>query len=424
MQCIKKAYLDEIKKMRASGSNEVLESLPWKKQGRPLLLGDKIDGMVQSYIRRVCEEGVGVSIQIVLGAARGILKTIDKQKLREFGGHIDLSRQWALSLLCRMNFVQRKATTAKSKLADVNFKEKRKEFLDDLVSIVELEEIPPELVLNWDQTGIKLVPSASWTMHERGSRRVELVGISDKRQITAVFCGSLMGAFLPIQLIYKGKTDRCHPHFNFPLDWDITHSPKHWSTEETMIRYVNNIIVPFVEKTRESLGEDKAAVIIMDNFKGQVTPAMNELLEQHNIHSCLLPPNTTDRLQPMDLSVNKPAKAFLRGEFQKWYSDKIMQQLDNPTADFSTAELNPVDLSMAAMKEITGQWLVKMYDYISNNPDFTVNGFLHSGISKALDGITDDDLPQSDTNDNANETSSDSSDESGDDNAVIDYIVL
>ena len=83
----------------------------------------------------------------------------------------------------------------------------------------------------------------------------------------------------------------------------------------------------FVEKTRESLSEDKAAVIIMDLFKGQITPTMNELLEQHNIHSCLLPPNTTDCLQPMDLFVNKPVKAFLQGEFQKWYSDQIMQQL-------------------------------------------------------------------------------------------------
>ena len=161
---------------------------------------------------------------------------------------------------------------------------------------MEFEEIPSELVLNWDQTGIKLVPSASWTMHERGSKRVELVAISDKRQIAAVFCGNLMGAFFPFQLIYKEKTDRCHPHFSFSLDWDITHSPKHWSTEETTIQYVNNIIVPFVEKTRELLGDDKATVIIMDNFKGQITATMNELLEQHNIHSCLLPPNTIDCL--------------------------------------------------------------------------------------------------------------------------------
>ena len=102
-----------------------------------------------------------------------------------------------------------------------------------------------------------------------------------------------------------------------------------------------------------------------------------------------------------------------------------MQQLDNPTANFSTAELNPVDLSMVAMKEITGQWLVEMYDCISKNPDFIVYGFLHSSISKALDGISDDGLPKLDTNDHDNETSSDSSDESDDeDNAAIDYIVL
>ena len=54
-----------------------------------------------------------------------------------------------------------------------------------------------------------------------------------------------------------------------------------------MIQYVQNVIVPFVEQTRESLGEDedKAAVVIMDNFKGQVTPAMTELLERYHIHS-------------------------------------------------------------------------------------------------------------------------------------------
>ena len=77
------------------------------------------------------------------------------------------------------------------------------------------------------------------------------------------------------------------------------------------------------------------------------------------------------------------------------------------------------------MKEITGHWLVKMYDYKSNNPDFIVNGFLHCSISKALDGMTDDDLPRLDTNDSDNEMLSDSSDEPGDkDSAVIDDTAL
>lgn len=179
-----------------------------------------------------------VSSQIVIGAARGIVATLNKEKLKEFGGHIDLNRHWALQLLHRMNFVQRKATTAKGKYSIENFAEKKAEFLDDLVTTVQMEDVPPELVLNWDQTGIKLVPTTSWTMNEVGARRVELIGLSDKRQITAVFCGSLVGGFLPVQLIYKGKTSRCHPKFNFPLEWDITHSPKHWSNENTMIRSV------------------------------------------------------------------------------------------------------------------------------------------------------------------------------------------
>lgn len=33
-------------------------------------------------------------------------------------------------------------------------------FLDDLTDIVTMEDITPELVLNWDQTGIKIVPSS------------------------------------------------------------------------------------------------------------------------------------------------------------------------------------------------------------------------------------------------------------------------
>ena len=93
-----------------------------------------------------------MSSQIVIGAARGIVATLNKEKLKEFGEHIDLNRHWAPLLLHCMNFVQRKATTAKVKYSLENFAEKKAEFLDDLVTTVQMEDVPPELVLNWDQT--------------------------------------------------------------------------------------------------------------------------------------------------------------------------------------------------------------------------------------------------------------------------------
>ena len=96
-------------------------------------------------------------------------------------------------------------------------------FLQSVVETVTMEEISPQLVFNWDQTGMNIVPSSSWTIEEKGSKRIELVGIKDKRQITAVFCCTIQGDFLPVQLIYKGTTRRCHPKHNFPAGWDITH---------------------------------------------------------------------------------------------------------------------------------------------------------------------------------------------------------
>lgn len=78
----------------------------------------------------------------------------DRTQLAEFGGHIDLSRQWAYHLLSRMKFVRRKATTAKSKYAPDDFAAVKRVFLDDVVAVTTMEDVPPELVLNWDQTGI------------------------------------------------------------------------------------------------------------------------------------------------------------------------------------------------------------------------------------------------------------------------------
>ena len=53
--------------------------------------------------------------------------------------------------------------------------------------------------------GIRLVPSSSSTMEQKGIKMVEVGGQNDKLLIT-IFYGSVQGDFLPIQHIYKGKT--------------------------------------------------------------------------------------------------------------------------------------------------------------------------------------------------------------------------
>ena len=140
-----------------------------------------------------------------------------------------------------------------------------------------------------------------------------------------------------------------------------------------------------MERVREAEEcENAPALVIIDNFKGQITAKVNTLLEDNNIHVCLLPPNTTDLLQPMDISVNKPAKEYLRRMFQRWYSEQIMERIEEEGVD--ATEITPIKLGMPILKELGAKWISEMGEYISDHPSIIVKGFIKSGISKALDG--------------------------------------
>jgi len=149
-----------------------------------------------------------------------------------------------------MGFTKRKANS-KSKILRDNFEEIKQQFLADIRSVVEMEDVPPSLVIIWEHTATKIVPSSQWTMEKRGTKRVEIAAKDDKRQITALFACTLTGKFLPIQMIYHGMTTKCLPkHVEFPDDWHITYTANHWANEDTTIGYIENIIIPYVKKER------------------------------------------------------------------------------------------------------------------------------------------------------------------------------
>jgi len=137
-----------------------------------------------------------------------------------------------------------------------------------------------------------------------------------------------------------------------------------------MHQYIEFVILPHVRLIRETLYEETMpSLVIMDNFKGQVTASINNLLEVNNLHVCLIPPNTTDLLQSMDISINKPAKSFLKNKFSQWYADKLLQQLeDNDDVPLNQIELDPIDLSLPVLKEFGAEWIVEMTKYIKDNP--------------------------------------------------------
>jgi len=99
----------------------------------------------------------------------------------------------------------------------------------------------------------------------------------------------------------------------FPDDWNVTFTQNHWSNEEKTLEYIHQVILPFVQAKHQELKleADHCALVIYDEFKEQLMDAVHSLLDANHIYVVKVPPNCTDRLQPMDLTVNRLVKEFL-----------------------------------------------------------------------------------------------------------------
>ena len=191
----------------------------------------------------------------------------------------------------------------------------------------------------------------------------------------------MAGSFLPTQLYYQGKTPRCQPEFNFPKKFHVTQTTNHWADENTSIDMLQKILIPYAEAKRKELGvSDKPWPLICDVFKGQWTDALKDVVKESNGKMVPVPNNWTNYFQPLDLTVNKNSKDFLRQEAQSWYSQEIVKQME---AGKRPDEIK-FDVRISVVKPLHAKWIVKYCDYARNNTDLIINGWKESGIINKL----------------------------------------
>ena len=108
------------------------------------------------------------------------------------------------------------------------------------------------------------------TMAKRGETNVRIAGTNDKRSITAIFSMTFNNKLLPIQLIYKGKTNQSLRKVDFPDVFSLSVNKTHYSNEEEALKFIDEIILPHVQKRQAKLryGNQKA-LLIFNIFRGQ-----------------------------------------------------------------------------------------------------------------------------------------------------------
>ena len=235
-------------KYQKNGNETVLKSI-----GRPNLLSDILLKKTKNIIIGTRLAGTVISRRMVMAIGTGVVKANDPSLLKEYGGHLQLTEDWARSLLISMDWVKRKGTTGKVEPSEKFLEEEKFTFQRAISQIVLEHDIPLDLVFNLDQTPLSYVSPGKYTFSSKGSTNVPIKGFDDKRQITATFVVSASGSFLPMQLIYKGKSERSLPKFTFLSSFHVTFTPNHWSNLEKCEELFKFIIFPYLRNKKLSL---------------------------------------------------------------------------------------------------------------------------------------------------------------------------
>ena len=86
----------------------------------------------------------------------------------------------------------------------------------------------------------------------------------------------------------------------------FTYNAAAWGTEDITLVWLKHSVLPVIA------GNEAPSVVVLDNFRGHCTQAVESFCLKNNINFLLLPPPTTPFSQPLDIGCNKPYKDSVR----------------------------------------------------------------------------------------------------------------
>ncbi|EFJ50025.1 hypothetical protein VOLCADRAFT_89437 [Volvox carteri f. nagariensis] len=297
-------------------------------------------------------------------------------------GHLtDAARAWIRKVCKGLRLSNRAATSAAQKLP-ADWEDIARLFLLQIAYLAFKHEIPKALVVNADQTGCNIVPISKRTYAKMGSQHIRQVGLDDKRQITIVVASAADGSMLPPQVIFQGGTKRSLPPQDcskglMDIGAQLAFSPNHWSNKKLMEQWVELVLLPYLQRTKERLGlpPDHPCMLISDCWQVH----LSEAFQAHLKRKC-------PGILLNGHGLQKPLKDAIRNEASKAFRRQLESQFNSGVAP-KDAVLN---LRTSAMKPLVCSFILAAWLYLISQPQIVLHAWDSATLSKAWDQDTID----------------------------------
>lgn len=260
--------------------------------------------------------------------------------------------------------------TSLNRIASFN-KESVKLFFSNLQTVLEKFKFEPNSVYNMDETGITTVQNKCPKVYgQKGSKKVGAAISGERgRTITAVFAMNAAGNYIPPMIIYPRKRMPKTLEKNGPIGALYKCSKNGWINSELFLQWLGH----FRNYAKPSVTEP--VLLVLDNHSSHISIAAFNFCKENNIHMVSLPPHTSDRLQPLDLTFFSPLKNALFREYELYLSSTGHQKI----TEYDIAEL----LNKAFMKVATMEKAVSGFrtsGIIPLNPDKFVDADFEASL--------------------------------------------
>lgn len=280
--------------------------------GRPTALSKELEESVASRVILLAEWGFPITSEELKTIVHDILQranvSCDRFKNNMPGD------KWIRNFLARHKLSKRMTSNISKKRAETT-EETLIEYFKELKK--SLEDVPPENIINYDETNMNDDPGKQKSIVRRGMKYPERIMNHSKAGTSVMFAGSAIGDLLPPYVVYKAQ--------NIYKEWTVggpdgaryTATKSGWFDERSFEDWFEKIALAYLRR------KEGAKVLIGDNLSSHLSEKVIESCKLHDIRFICLPPNTTHLTQPLDRAFFGPLK-------KKWRSI-LTQYRNSPT---------------------------------------------------------------------------------------------
>jgi hypothetical protein len=168
------------------------------------------------------------------------------------------------------------------------------------------EGVTPEIMYNFDETNLHHDSGSKRCLFKRGTKYCEKVQNDSKQAMSMMCCGSGAGEWVPPMVIYKAQnlyTSWCK---RGPKGAVYAYSKSGWFDMYLSEMWFVDLLLPRLEI------RPGKKLLIGNNLASHISPKVIYLCKANNFAFVCLPPNLTNKLQPLDVGVFGPLKAAWR----------------------------------------------------------------------------------------------------------------